>query len=46
MKLWKVANKFEMMNHAEKCMERIAVSPMMELSAFNQRASELQVYQN
>ena len=25
---------------AEKCMERIAVSPMMELSAFNLRVSK------
>ena len=40
MKLWKVANKFEIKDLDEKCMERIAVSPMMELSAFDQRASE------
>ena len=35
MKLWKVANKFEMKDLSEKCMDRIVVSPMMELSAFN-----------
>ena len=40
MKLWKVANKFEMKDVAEKGMEPIAVSPMKELSAFKQRASE------
>ena len=40
MKLWKTSNKFETKDLAEKCMEFIAVSHMMELSVFNQRASE------
>ena len=29
MKLWKVVNKFETKNLAEKCMERIAVSQLL-----------------
>ena len=40
MRLWKVVNKFEMKDLAENSMECIAVIPMMELSAFNQRAFE------
>ena len=40
MKSWTVANKLEMKDLAEKCTERIAVGPMMELPAYNQRASE------
>ena len=40
MKLWKFANEFEGKDLAEKCMERNAASPMMELSAFKQKVSE------